>query len=673
MRRWLLRLSLWLLLAPGAAFALPLLELDVKLDPDRRRLEASASLPVSGPAFRFVLHPSLAVQRAEIDGKALRVRPGNSANDLREWRIELPSAGGRLRVDYAGELPPLDRQRDHRGVLTAMPPMASAEGSFLPAYGGWYPHPGQAHSYRVHLSLPASQRGLVPGNLLSESLPSAADARYRASIDFPHASDGIELMAGPWIMREKRHRLPGGEEVAVRTLFDAELDATPGLSEGYLEDAARYLSRYSAHIGPYPWRGFSIVAAPLPTGFGMPALTYIGRDVLKLPFIRATSLGHEVLHNWWGNGVRIDPAQGNWSEGLTTFMADYAYREDASPQAAYEMRLSWLRDAAAVPAAERKPLSAFRYRTHAAGASLGYGKAAMLFLMLRDDIGEQAFARGIRLFWERQRFRAASWDDLRSAFEQASGRSLDGFFAQWLQRADGPRVRIAAARSVAGGTEVTLEQEGQPYDLRLPLQLQREEGKAGMAGIELHVVRFGERRRSFLLKSPADAVRLDPDLRVWRELDAAQLPPIWRQWIAARAPRLVVLSADGRTAEAARALAAALFENPPKEADLSGLREGREPVLLVGLHAEVDQALARTGLPARPADPGTRGSAQAWTIPGIAGAPVAVVSAADAEALAALSGPLPHYGGQSWLAFEGRRAIARGAWPALMPAVPVRP
>jgi aminopeptidase N len=80
-------------------------------------------------------------------------------------------------------------------------------------------------------------------------------------------------------------------------------------------------------IGAYPFSGFSVVASPLPTGFGMPTLTYLGAEVLKLPFIRATSLGHEILHNWWGNGVLVDYASGNWAEGLTTFMADYAYKE----------------------------------------------------------------------------------------------------------------------------------------------------------------------------------------------------------------------------------------------------------------------------------------------------------------------------------------------------------
>lgn len=666
-------LWLWLcLLWPAAASALPLLELELRLDPDKRLLQATAVLPASGPAFRFVLHPSLAVQRAGIGDKPLpvrRVAGGQGAGALVEWRVELPASGGRLRIDYGGELPPLDRARDHRGVLGGLPPMASAEGSFLPASGGWYPQPDTAFAYRVQLSVPAAQRALVPGNLLSERLPGDGGDRYRASFDFPHPSDGIDLMAGPWVLREKRHTLPGGEEVRLRTWFDAELDAGPGLADGYLEDTARYLSRYSQAIGPYPWRGFAVVAAPLPTGFGMPALTYIGRDVLKLPFIRATSLGHEVLHNWWGNGVRVQAAQGNWSEGLTTFMADYAYREETSAQAAYEMRLSWLRDAAAVPEAQRQPLSAFSHRTHAAGASLGYGKAAMLFLMLKDEIGEQAFSQGIRRFWERHRFRAAGWTELRAAFEQSSGRRLDGFFAQWLQRADSPAVRVLDARRVAGGTEITLAQEGKPYDLQVPLHWQ------GQAGGGVEMVRLREGRRSVVLRAAAEKVRLDPDLRLWRALDPAQLPPIWRQWIGAQAPRLVSLSGDAAVREAAQALAVRLFENPPASVGPEAMGEGREPLLLIGLHADIDRALASAGLPPRPAEVALKGSAQAWTIAGArgaSGAPVAVISAADAASLAALAGPLPHYGAQSWLAFEGRRAIARGAWPAGVPWMPVR-
>ena len=48
----------------------------------------------------------------------------------------------------------------------------------------------------------------------------------------------------------------------------------------------------------------------------------------------------------------------------------------------------------------------------------------MLFLMLRDVIGEDAFRRGIRAFWEQNQFRNASWSDLQAAFGDLLDRVL---------------------------------------------------------------------------------------------------------------------------------------------------------------------------------------------------------------------------------------------------------
>ena len=93
------------------------------------------------------------------------------------------------------------------------------------------------------------------------------------------------------------------------------------------------------------------------------------------------------------------------------------------------------------------------------------------------------------------------------------------------------------------------------------------------------------------------------------------------------------------------------------------MRTGHDAVLLIGTHGAIDAALAQAGLPPRPASLGARGSAQVWTLR--AGArSVAVVSARDLAALAALERPLPHYGGQSWLLAEDSRVLERGVWDA---------
>jgi hypothetical protein len=94
--------------------------------------------------------------------------------------------------------------------------------------------------------------------------------------------------------------------------------------------------------------------------------------------------------------------------------------------------------------------------------------------------------------------------------------------------------------------------------------------------------------------------------------------------------------------------------------------------MIIGTHTEVAASLAAAGLPARPVERATRGTAQVWTLLRSSGAPVAVVSADDAKALLALIRPLPHYGGQSWLVFEGSKSVDRGIWPSSGVAVVVK-
>lgn len=685
-------------LCVGSVRAAPDLELDVVLDPAARRLEVIAELRPAEADFQFVLHESLQPGDASVDGRAVRVRPAGQREGWRAWRVDVPQ-GASLKLSYAGTLPPLERERDHRGVLQGMPPMASPEGSYLPAGAGWYPRPAALFSYRVNLSVSGGQHALVAGRLEAESLPATPADPYRARIAFEQPTDGVDLMAGPWAVRERHTVQADGRPLRLRTYFPAALDQVAGLADAYLADSQAYIERYSAQIGAYPFTEFSVVASPLPTGFGMPTLTYIGEQVLRLPFIRGTSLGHEILHNWWGNGVMVDYARGNWSEGLTTFMADYAYREAESAAGAREMRLGWLRDFAAVPAAHQQALADFRSRTHGAAAAVGYGKAAMVFVMLRDTVGDEAFARGIRLFWERARFRIASWQDLQAAFEEASGRSLDAFFSQWLVLRGGPSPAVKRAQLLpAGGTpaatggsdaalrigartakvyrvRVEFVQPAPAYALRIPLQLKTAD-KAETHWVDIDP---SHSMADVAVDFIPTEVRLDPELRVWRLPEAAQLPPILRQWIIARAPRLVIADAvlaaervvPPGLVEAAEAVAGRFFERAPVRSDATALGGGGEPVLLTGTHEAVARVLEQAGLSGAPDTLPPGGDVRVWTVRSTDGAPLAVVAAQDAAALQAVTRPLPHYGSQSWLVFDGGRALARGVWDAPGPAVAV--
>ncbi len=348
----------------ASAAAPPHLDLEVTLDPQTRHFHAKADLTASS-------------------------RPDPALDPLFK-AVRVTVKGRRLSMEYSGTLPELP-QGQLGGSPNPATMFASADGSYLAAGAGWYPDPGVPFTYRLKVSVPLGQQAVAPGKQVRAS---ESGARTIAEYEFTEPAEGISLMIGPYQLAQQRLVLDDGKAVMVRTWFHPEL---AGLANDYLQDSARYIQRYSRLIGAYPFSEFSIVSSPLSHGLGMPSLTYLGRDVLRLPFIRATSLGHEVLHNWWGNGVYPEWSSGNWSEGLTTFMADYAYREDQSPEAARETRLNWLRDLTAVAPSDETSLVKFTARHHGISSVIGYGKAAMLFFMLRDEIGPAAFAQGLRL------------------------------------------------------------------------------------------------------------------------------------------------------------------------------------------------------------------------------------------------------------------------------------
>jgi len=663
-----LALALSLLIALPAAWAAPAhLELELRLDPQQRVLRASATLTTTGAAPDFRMHPGLAITSASVDGRPVAVE------ELR--RMAPPGAAPRrYRVEYAGTLPPLPAAQQARGPDPA-PLYASADGSYLAPGARWYPDPGEPFTYRVKLSLPAGQKGLVPGRQTSER---EDGGRWLAEYDFAHPAEGIWLMAGPYQVAQRQALMDDGTPVTVRTWFHPELAA---LAPGYLEDSARYLQRYSRLIGPYPFGDFSVVSSPLAHGLGMPGLTYLGRDVLRLPFIRATSLGHEVLHNWWGNGVVPDWSSGNWSEGLTTFMADYAYREDQGPAAAREMRLQWLRDLAAVAPADETALAAFTSRRHGISSVIGYGKAAMVFLMLRDEIGAAAFEQGLRALWQQDRFRVAGWNELERVFAQAAGRDLSGFFAQWTQRAASPAITLAPAADGAAG-RFRLLQAGAAFELQVPLRLRLASGETREA-----TLRVRERETvvdaAALGAAGAVAVELDPELRLWRRLDPAGLPSILRDTFIAPRAQLHLAAGGEDWLAAATALAGRLLDAQAQQVPLEALAAAPDtPALVVGDRAGIESVLARLGLGEVPAallreaaagaqPPALSGTARAWAARS-GGKPLLFVLADTPAALAALQRAMPHYGRQSWLVFEDGRVAAQGAWPAAATVLPLR-
>jgi hypothetical protein len=340
-------------------------------------------------------------------------------------------------------------------------------------------------------------------------------------------------------------------------------------------------------------------------------------------------------------------------------MADYAYKEEESESAAREMRLTWLRDFAALPAERDRPLREFTSRTHDASQIVGYDKAAFLFFMLRDELSPKAFAAGLRSFFVEHRFRRASWADLEQAFAGASGRDLHAFFSQWLDRRGAPSLVVehASSEQTASGYRVQLSlSQGEPaYRLRVPVLVETDGGTQE----QLVQLDSAHQEVTFETRGRPRTLTIDPTLRVFRRLDEREIPPIVRQVTLDSSSVTVVATKTAEIEPIARGLAERLMDTTPRFGD-DLPRDAA--VIVIGLHADVDAWLARANLPPEPAQLRTRGSAQVWTARLPNDKTLLTISARDAASLQALLRPLPHYGRQSWLVFEGPKAIDRGVW-----------
>ena len=619
----------------------------VEIDPQGRRLQAvdRISLPRGG-----VVSGTLA-RELEIRGLEARGRPLALERVGERWTARVASTAPlQLTMRYAGTLPARAAAR-RGGPVTAF---AGAEGVFLPAGSGWLPRTAEPWiRYRVRIEVPAPYRAVATGRLDSE----ADDGRrFAAEFVAEHPGEGPSVFVGRYVVEESTV-----DGVRLRTYFPPDLDA---LAPAYLQAAAVYLQRFAARIGAYPFADFGVVAAPLPVGLGFPGLTYVDRRILPLPYMQGRSLAHEVLHNWWGNGVYVDYAGGNWSEGLTTYLADYGVAEQDGPADARRMRLDWLRDYAALPAARDRAARDFQGKTHDAAQVIGYNKVAFLFHMLRNDIGEAAFTSALRAFWREHRFRSSGWEDLRAAFELASGRSLEAFFAQWLDRRGAPRLQLLAAERVAPTTgadavHVELGQSPAVYRLRVPIRIDTDSGP------ERHIVDMDAPTTSARIDVAARALGLavDPDYELFRHLAPGESPPVLRDVTLSDTALTVIAAEPGEASEAAAAVAAAVMDTGVRPAPAARARDADVPLLVVATDTHLDDVLQELGLPAPPPLPRAGGSAAVWTLRADDIA-VTVVSGRDAGSLRVLAGPLPHYGRQSYIVFEGRRAVAKGLWEA---------
>ena len=239
-----------------------------------------------------------------------------------------------------------------------------------------------------------------------------------------------------------------------------------GLANKYLEATAQYLELYRKLFGPYPYSKFALVENFWETGYGMPSFTLLGEQIIRFPFILNSSYPHELLHNYWGNGVYVDSKSGNWCEGLTAYLADQLIAEQRGQ--ADDYRRNTLQNYTDyVNPTNDFPLNKFRSRYSASSEAIGYGKTSFVWNMLREDVGDEQFIKALQKFYRDNKFKVASFSDIRASFESVSGKNLKPFFEQWVDRTGAPELQLS---------NVNVKKDSSGYRLTFSLkQIQKED------------------------------------------------------------------------------------------------------------------------------------------------------------------------------------------------------
>jgi aminopeptidase N len=461
------------------------------------------------------------------------------------------------------------------------------------------------------------------------------------------------------------------------------------LSQVYLDATERYIRMYEHLLGDYPFAKFALVENFWQTGFGMPSFTLLGSKVIRLPFIVHTSYGHEILHNWWGNSVYVDYGKGNWCEGITTYGADYFYKEQAGEETARDYRHQTLMAFSNyVTEGKDFPLSEFRERHDSASQSVGYGKSLMVYHMLRKSLGDSLFWACLREFYSRSKFTIASWDDIETVFSEVSDCDLSWYFDQWVGSKGAPSLRLkdadyeevrsrpdthARKPEIEYEVEFTLEQDSLPFVLDVPLRITTADGHEDLK------VRLSAQEESYRVRVGAKplTIAVDPDYDMFRKLYIEEIPITLGTLFGQDSIFAVIGGGEPDSVKAGLRRLAGVWGLGTRVVDESQIaREGlaQSHLWLIGRGSLTDEILNlrpdRISMRGGAAEIGDSefaltGNTLICTVrnPYDENLGVGIVLTEDLASLLAVAPRVVHYGSYSYLGFAGTRPVLKGVWP----------
>ncbi|HHY36345.1 MAG TPA: M1 family metallopeptidase [Firmicutes bacterium] len=442
---------------PLADYAYPQYQLDLSLKPGVGSLAGTCRLQYTNnegqglAELYFHLYPNAPIFSAGTREKgSLTVEEVLVNQEAVTWKQEgtllkvklpepLPPGGeAALKLSFTVQVPPLgERFGARKGIISLgnwYPILAvfeDGEWRLDPYYDIGDPFYSDVALYRVTLRLPRRYRVAATGNLREvKMLP-----WWQKELYFETGPVRDFALAVSKDYRVARREVEG---VTVQSFY------LPGQEEGgrlALEAACAALAFFQEVFGPYPYDQFSVAASGFFAG-GMeyPNLVFVSSELYRpgaeklLEYV----VVHETAHQWWYGLVGNDQIREPWlDEGLAEYSTVLFYefcrpggqgKIPGSPLDLYE-----LYQGEAAGGIIRRPLEEFSSELEY--SLLVYGKGSLVFVQLRQVLGDEAFFQLLQEYVAEYCYRHATIDDFIRLCRRYTELDLELFFCKWLETA----------------------------------------------------------------------------------------------------------------------------------------------------------------------------------------------------------------------------------------------
>ena len=423
----------------------------------------------------------------------------------------------------------------------------------------WFPCLDKPHvkmTTELRVRAPAGWVVLSNGDCIDEPKRGSRARVFHFRLDQPHPAYLVTLVAGEFAIVEDRPARTGrGRKIPVSYYVPRSRKGDAKRSFG---DTPHMIEHFSKLLGvDFPFGRYSQVVVSDFFFGGMENTTATTLYEHALLDARATIdattndlVAHELAHQWFGDYVTCRDWSHAWlNEGFATYF-EHLEREDRLGRDEYDWGIGVDRDTYLEEARDRyvRPIVSRDYREpmdlfdrHL------YEKGGLVLHMLRRQLGDEVFWRGVKLYLERHAHGIAETNDLMRAFESVSGEALERFFDQWVYRPGHPDLKVTIGWD-DGLLSVRVKQRQKGNDVAtfaFPLEVlvQARSGKSELhrkdvtEATDVLLVRLSE-RPAFVVFDPELSVIADVSLEAPADMLRRQLreaPSAYGRWTAAEA------------------------------------------------------------------------------------------------------------------------------------------